>query len=272
MRLPIIAMTANVLAEDRERCVAAGMNDFVAKPVDVNALTAAVRRWLPGLAASAAPPSGPVPVANDTRLAPLQGIHGLDLRDGLRRCGDKAELYLELLRRFVDGQPATLAELHQVGNGLRGGAGLEPDIEPLRLRVHSLKGVAGNLGATLLHSRCEALERRLREDPLAAGAAIGEVESTTRILGDALRAALGVAAPPSSSEPASGAIDALDLSPLLALLQEGDPDAMTWAEQRGSALHQQLGSDAALLLARIRQFDFDQALALLARHGSPKTP
>ncbi len=270
-RLPVIAMTANVMAEDRERCVAAGMDDFVAKPVDVNALTAAVRRWLPGLAASAAPPSGPVPVANDARLAPLQGIHGLDLRDGLRRCGDRAELYLELLRRFVDSQPATLAELHQVGNGLRGGAGLAPDIEPLRLRVHSLKGVAGNLGATLLHSRCEALERRLREDPLAAAAAIGEVESTTRILGDALRAALGGGVATLSTNAAAGPAAALDLAPLLALLHDGDPDALGWAEQQAAALHQQLGPDATLLLARIRQFDYDQALALLARHRSPET-
>lgn len=271
-QLPVIAMTANVLTEDRERCVAAGMNDFVAKPVDVNALTAAVRRWLPGLAASAAPPSGPVPVANDARLAPLQGVHGLDLRDGLRRCGDKAELYLELLRRFVASQPATLTELHQVGNGLRAGAGLAPDIEPLRLRVHSLKGVAGNLGATLLHSRCEALERRLREDPLAAAAAIGAVESTTRILGDALRAALGGGAAATAPEAATGPMAALDLAPLRALLQDGDPDALGWADQQAAALHLQLGSDAALLLARIRQFDYDSALALLERHRSPATP
>ncbi|MCZ8235923.1 MAG: response regulator [Inhella sp.] len=270
-QVPVIAMTANVLAEDRERCTASGMNDFVPKPVDVNALAAAVRRWLPSLPTGTAPPIGPVPVANDPRLAPLQRIQGLDVRAGLRRCGHKPELYLELLGRFVAAQPATLAELQQLGASLRGGAGPSPDVEPLRLKVHSLKGVAGNLGATLLHTQCEAMERRLRDDPRSAGNAIGVIESTTLALGDALREALGVA-------PSMGG-DRLDptllrgaLSTLADFLRDGDPDALTWCEQHPAEVQQALGLQAGMFQARVRQFEFADALALLTPHLKPDTP
>ncbi len=273
--LPVIAMTANVMTEDRDRCTAAGMNDFVAKPVDVDALVATVRRWLPALSPAMAPPSGPVPVANDPRLAPLQLIHGLDLRAGLRRCGHKADLYLELLQRFVDSQSSTVMDLQQLGGSLRRGDGLAPDIEPLRLRVHSLKGVAGNLGATLLHSRCEAAERRLHEDPLAAGEAIGAIESTTRTLSEALRTALaqavgGALQPPQGAASAQHAAEA-HLPALAKLLRDGDPDALGWLQRHLPALQHLLGHEAEVLFAKVQQFEFDNALALLTPH-LPTTP
>ncbi len=269
--LPVVAMTANVMPEDRARCREAGMTDFLAKPVDPGALLAVVRRCLPGVNPGPGPSHGPVPVANDPRLAPLQGIHGLDLRNGLRRCGHKADLYLELLRRFVDHQADTLLELAQLSASLRGGAGLTLDIEPLRLQVHSLKGVAGNLGATVLHSRCAALERRLRADPLSAGEAVGAVESTTRALGDALRAALGMHPMPAPRQPGSAESgEPLDLGELAGLLRGGDPDAIAWVERHAAMLQRQLGPDAQALLARVRQYEFDEALKRLAPHLSPE--
>ncbi|MCV2370393.1 response regulator [Roseateles oligotrophus] len=269
-KVPVIAMTANVMSEDRERCSAAGMNDFVAKPVDPNALAAVVRRWMPSLPASASLPTGPVPVANDPRLAPLQGIHGLDLRDGLRRCGHKTELYLDLLRRFVESQATALLEFGQLS------ADPTQDTEHLRLHLHSLKGVAGNLGATLLHSRCEAAERQLRADPLLAGEAVGAVESTTRTLGDALRRALGMHQAPGVERvlhPGAEAESAgPDLKALGTLLHGGDPDALAWVEQHKSGLQALLGADAGTLFSRIHQFEYDEALKLIEAHRPAETP
>ena len=276
--LPVIAMTANVLAEDRARCTQAGMNDFVPKPIEAEQLVAALGRWLVPQAPPAAEPMRPVAVGNNPVLAPLQGVHGLDLRAGLRRCGHKTELYLDLLRRFVDSQADSLDDLRQLGAALRGGDGLLPDIEPLRLRVHSLKGVAGTIGATLLQSRCEAAERKLQDDPLSAGEAIGAIEATTRALCRALLEALPAppqpalheassAASPSSpqrtTQPSPPAPPSADVTALMRLLEAGDPDALPWLDAHGSGLQGLLGPRWKLLLATVRRFEFSEALTLL---------
>jgi len=257
--LPVIAMTANVLPEDRARCVAAGMNDFVAKPVEAEALRAAVQRWLP----SELPPPptarpAPAPVASDPRLAPLQRIGGLDPRTGLRRCGHKAELYLDLLQRFVQSEATTADALLQAAQGTP-----DLDAEALRLHVHSLKGVAGNLGATWLQQQCEALERRLASDPRAAAREVPALVQALHGLVEALREALGgdeTEAPPEAVTPAQ--VEGL-MAELAALLRDGDPEALAWTERHHGFLQHHLGPAAAPLLAKVRQFEFPEALALL---------
>ena len=151
-RLPILAMTANAMAGDRERSLAAGMNDHVTKPIDPDALFEALLRWLPrgGLRAPAAAPAAPPPGGSPPRpgrargagLAaddPLATVPGLDAADGLRRVLGKREAYVGLLRTFASGQAgapdairAALAE------------GRRADAERA---AHTLKGVAGSIGA-----------------------------------------------------------------------------------------------------------------------------
>ena len=100
-RIPIIAMTAHALPDERERCLAAGMNDHVAKPIDPNRLFEALGRWTHAVAAAEA-------AAPDT---PMPAIDGLDTEAALRRMGGNQALYRRLLHQFCESQarvPATL--------------------------------------------------------------------------------------------------------------------------------------------------------------------
>ena len=150
--LPIVAMTANAMQGDRERCIAAGMNDHVAKPIEPEDLWKALLKWIkprnPAAAAKVITRE-----AQDTRLP--SAIEGLNIADGLRRVLGKKPLYLWMLRKFIAGQKAVTAEIR---NALQ----VEDWTTAERL-AHTLKGVAGNIGATSLPHMAEKVETAIRE-------------------------------------------------------------------------------------------------------------
>jgi polar amino acid transport system substrate-binding protein len=141
--LPIIAMTANVMAGDREKCLEAGMNDHVSKPIEPDKLFGVLLRWIPTRSAAstvvAAPAAkGQKPPADSTLLE----IPGIDTQTALKRTGGNRQRYESLLRRFSDSQMGAVGEI-RVALGAR-------DYATAQRIAHSLKGAAGNLGANAL--------------------------------------------------------------------------------------------------------------------------
>ncbi len=267
--LPVVAMTANAMAQDRERCIDAGMNDFVAKPIDPDQLWAVLRRWLPQRpgGAAVAPVAAPAPTRL-TELSGLKAVDGLDPALGLRRCGGREVFYRSVLRQFVEQQGDAMDRLIA---SLRSGdsAGAE------RL-AHTLKSVTGSIGAEPLSEQAHRLEARIREareQGHLAAALVPEVEVVvpqfTALL-DGLALALGVQAPaPAGGTPSpSPALDPAVLGPvverLTRLLEAGDFLAIDELKRHEGLLRQALGSGFPALQRAAQSFDFEQALAALA--------
>jgi PAS domain S-box-containing protein len=157
-KVPIVALTANAMVEDRARCVASGMNDHLPKPIEQQSLYSTVLRWtrrgdagtgLIGSDAGSADQSLSVDVvADDTAVR-------MDIDTAIRRLGGKPDLYARLARRFVEDA--------DIGARLTGQLERNEREEAMRT-AHSTCGVAGTLGAQALRRAAAELERALRSE------------------------------------------------------------------------------------------------------------
>ncbi|HEX6734101.1 MAG TPA: response regulator [Azonexus sp.] len=150
MTLPIIAMTANAMPSDRTACLAAGMNDHIGKPIDIAELSSVLLRHCRGQAAAPRPPAERGAATGDLPELPA----GFDLAAALARLDGNRSLFASLVRRFAVDQQNLVAGADQaLDRGDRVAAARE---------LHTLKGLAGTLGATALATQAADTESRLR--------------------------------------------------------------------------------------------------------------
>ena len=152
MDVPIVAMTAGVFDDDRQRCFQSGMNDFLMKPVTPESVHAVLKKWLKkkggGKSGEICPP--PETEGLESFIDALTPFHGIDVRDAAARFQGNRALFFDVMERF----------LSQYGD-FRAGVTEDLDsgnIHGVLSRVHALKGVAGNISAAALRDSCMELE------------------------------------------------------------------------------------------------------------------
>ena len=147
--LPVIAMTANAMVGDRDKALAAGMNDHIAKPIKVDEMFATLARWIRPAATG---PGAPIGLADgEARADPLAGLAGIDSRAGIAAMMGDSTLYVHLLRMFRD-RESNFAQRFRTARS-RGATGAA-----MRM-AHDLKSVTGSLAVPEVHRAAAELER-----------------------------------------------------------------------------------------------------------------
>jgi two-component system sensor histidine kinase/response regulator len=290
--LPIVAMTANAMAGDKEKVIDAGMWDHIAKPLNVRDMFATMAKWIRsksaqaittvapeigtakgtghGGDASATAPKDPEEVVGaavaDGGLADLPGI---DIRAGLATTMDNPKLYTRLLVKFRDSQ-GNFAHIFAA-------ARQDADAAAAARAAHTLKGTAGNIGAKGVQTAAEELEHAC-----LVGAAAADVDALlVKTLAQLEPVIQGLKAvgetPASTSQPAATEpttpgstleVDAMQLQAALerltALLKDSDSDASDALEAlQELARNTPLAATLKRVGRAIGDFDFDAALLAL---------
>lgn len=270
--LPVLAMTANAMRGDRERCLQAGMNGHIAKPIDPNELFGQLLKWIPArVGLQPAPLAGEPLSANGAATGnanhdPLLHIEGLDAVAGLKRVLGKHASYEGLLRKFMAGQAGAAERTRELLQ-----AGQRDDA---RRAMHTLKGTAATIGAVALAALAEPVEDALAAQTPAAEilALLEPVESACTALVTALQAAL-----PAAPQAVASArqVDWPRVRTLVArldlLLADDDSDAIELFKESAPLLRAALGASYGEMERALEGYILVDALTALRQAKARNT-
>ncbi|MBF0370634.1 MAG: PAS domain S-box protein [Magnetococcales bacterium] len=260
--LPIIAMTANAMTGEKERCLNAGMNDYVSKPIDINLLFQSLLRHIHpegDRSLQRISTSNLTCVENDS--APLPDLPGFDLQQALAKLGGNRRLYRKLVEKFLENQTDAVSKMEQA---LEKG-----DREEALRQAHTLKGIAGSLGAKGLQTAAADLEAALNDSDSE-----NDLESLTRAFAEAMEHMLPTlqqAFTTSREEPAEEK-EPLDTARLLALLLQLQPHLQKRKprpcvpildQMQKAAWPDELSQSVTQLRQLVRKYKLKDALILL---------
>jgi signal transduction histidine kinase/DNA-binding response OmpR family regulator len=261
LQLPIVAMTANAMASDRQACLDAGMDDHVGKPFDLQNLVQVLRRragW-----------TDQVPDTVQTRLVVSEAVSEaaqsaqVDLPAALQRLGGKQDVYTRMLATFV-------RDLQAMPDQLQTHVSQGQTLESTRL-LHTLKGLAATLGAQALSAQAAQAEKATlaQQDGAQALPAIAQqiteaiaqaVPSLQRLL-DVLSAEPGPGAPAPSGAPVDAFAWRAALQNLAQLLEQADMEAMNAMAELEQNFAEAFGAQLEPLQVAMADMDFERALA-----------
>jgi PAS domain S-box-containing protein len=174
--IPIIALTANAMNEERQRCKEAGMNDFLTKPIEPQSLIETVARWRPKHLDK---PTQPAPEKVVSASAKFPELPGIDVEDGLRRMMNRPAFFEKVLRDF---HARFLGETERILAALAAN-----ETEEATRRAHSLKGLCGNIGATKLADLARELEFAIKESKPELDNALALVDAELAVVLDGIK-------------------------------------------------------------------------------------
>lgn len=257
--LPIIATTANALAGDREKCLNAGMNDYLPKPLNI-------RHMLETLVRLIFKKTIEVKTVSQISLAPttskkfnLPNIDGVDTKTGMLICNNNVDLYRRLLHKFIKNE--TFSVEFQAALQAQ-------DIEVAERLAHTLKGVSANIGAQNLHIAAAGLQELFKRDAQQEEIErqLKQVEAELDIVIKALKKITLIESTEQSDQ--LGPIDNESLQPLLQDLKELLVGNNTGAREKFVELQEKLTgsqyfSELETLQENIDSYNFDDALLML---------
>ena len=251
--LPIIAVTANAMAGDREKALSAGMNDHIAKPINLEQAMTTMAKWIKPASVKDEPVAdGSARQEADDLLA----LPGVDVSAGLANAMGRRSLFLRLLQKFLDAE-ADFAE--RFSADLAAGK-----MDAAQRHAHSLKGVADNIGALELRAAAAELEAATASQENDA-----RIEACLQTVIERLDPVLaGISQMNSTDEQAAGLlVSAQELvDKICSLLADGDAEAVeTAAELRDHPQLRDRSAEIETACARIDEYDFDAALEVLQR-------
>ncbi|NLJ99915.1 MAG: response regulator, partial [Clostridia bacterium] len=245
--IPIIAMTARTLVDEKQRCFEAGMNDHISKPIDVDEFFATIANWVGGYH------------EGTKEISAGQGLYaaGIDIKEGLRRAGGNMGLYMDLLYKFAQGLEGQMEGIHQ--------AILIGDFQRAEEINHSLKGSAGNIGAIGILNAAVLLEEWLRSPGAeSAPSLLHEMEDILKKTAASILESPQIKKYMGGTSYSEAIRDERQVKHFLRLLSDSDMRALEYFKRFSDELKNRMGEESYQILEGLMsEFRFLEAAEIL---------